>query len=118
MNISSAERIALPVLLILALFAGACVNVDPESGKTIPRGNQRHEYSVVKENAKQLKTGMSKMDVLLLLGSPAEKERFGDVWIYLPERAAVLIPSSALKLEFESNKLVKHDYETIVFGQR
>jgi len=118
MSSPSPKRIAFPVLLAFVLSMGACVNVDPKTGKTIPRGNQRHEFSVVKENAKRLKTGMLKLDVLLLLGSPAEKEQFGDVWIYLPERAAVLIPSSALKLKFEADRLVEHGYESIVLGVR
>jgi hypothetical protein len=61
---------------------------------------------------------MTKVDALLLLGSPAEASRDGDVWIYLPERPAVMAPSRALRLVFEGNVLVKHGYTPIVLGQR
>ena len=104
----------LPALLLLLV---GCVNVDPKSGKTIPRGNQRYEFSDVERRAKRLKNGMSKGDALMLLGSAAEVSSDGDVWVYLPERPAVLIPARALRLVFENGRLVKHGYRAIVLGQ-
>ena len=85
-------------LVFSALLLAGCVNVDPETGKTIPRGNQKFEYAVVKERAAQLRDGMSKMEVIILLGSPAESSAGGDIWAYLPERPAVLVPASGLRL--------------------
>ena len=104
------------VLPLLALLLAGCVNVDPEIGKTLPRGDQKHLFADVEKQAEQLKDGMSKWDVLILLGSPAETSSGGDVWIYLPERPAVLVPSHALKLEFKNDVLVSHGYRAIVLG--
>jgi len=53
----------------------------------------------------------------MLLGSPAESSDNGDVWVYLPERAAVLVPSRALRLVFKNEILEKHGYTAIIPGQ-
>lgn len=103
-------------LIVLAL--AGCVNVDPETGKTTTRGSQKYEFATVERRAEQLQDGMTKLDVHLLLGSPAEKSDDGDVWVYLPERAAVLVPSRALQLVFKGDVLVKHGYNSIVLGQQ
>ena len=100
------------------LAFASCVNVDPETGETIPRGNQRYEFKEVERNAEKLETGMSKYQVLMLLGSPAEESKQGDVWVYLPERPAVIIPASALRLQFRNGRLADHGYHPIVLGQR
>jgi outer membrane protein assembly factor BamE (lipoprotein component of BamABCDE complex) len=106
----------LPAIFVAALLASACVNTDPQTGETIPRGNQKYFFDQVEKQAAQLKDGMSKADALILLGSPAEQSDDGNVWIYLPERPAVLIPSRALRLEFENGVLVKHGYRPIILG--
>ncbi|HEX5051971.1 MAG TPA: outer membrane protein assembly factor BamE [Planctomycetota bacterium] len=108
------------LLLTLALAAtlAGCVNVDPDTGETIPRGNQRYEFSKVTESAERLHPGMNKLEVLFLLGSPAEKDDAGDTWIYLPERPAVLLPARALQLTFKEGVLVEHGYRAIVLGQK
>ena len=103
---------------LIALLLGGCVNVDPNTGKTIPRGGQKYEFAIVKRQAEQLREGMTKLDVLLLLGSPAETREGGDVWFYLPERPAVLFPSRGLRLVFRSSVLVTHEYKTIVLGKK
>ena len=56
--------------------------------------------------------------MLLHQGSPAEKSDDGAVWVYLPERPAVLVPSRALRLEFDRDVLVKHGYSPIILGQQ
>lgn len=104
-------------LLVLALILSGCVHADPITGKTLPRGEQTYEFAIVEKNAEQLKAGMNKYDVLALLGAPAQASNNGDTWIYLPERAAVLIPSRGLRLEFNNGVLVKHGYSAIVLGQ-
>jgi hypothetical protein len=104
---------------VLALAAlGGCVTEDPETGENVPRGNQRYEFSKVEKLAEQLQDGMSKFQVLLLLGSAAEMDEAGDVWIYLPERYAILIPARALQLEFKDGVLVSHGYRPIVLGTK
>jgi outer membrane protein assembly factor BamE (lipoprotein component of BamABCDE complex) len=102
---------------IASLSSVACVNTDPNTGETIPRGNQRYFFDKVEKNAEQLQTGMPKVQCLILLGSPAEQSDDGDVWVYLPERPAVLIPSRALRLEFKNDVLVKFGHRLIVLGQ-
>jgi outer membrane protein assembly factor BamE (lipoprotein component of BamABCDE complex) len=109
-------KLPLCVALIALTLAG-CVNVDPDTGKTIPRGGQKFEYDVVKQRAEQLQVGMSKLQVIILLGSPAETSASGDIWAYLPERPAVLLPASGLRLVFQNNLLQSHEFTTIVFGQ-
>jgi outer membrane protein assembly factor BamE (lipoprotein component of BamABCDE complex) len=108
--------IKISVALIALILAG-CVNVDPESGKTIPRGNQKFKFATVERRAEQLRDGMTKLDVVMLLGSPAETGDGGEVWMYLPERPAVLVPTRALRLVFKGNILESHGYTTIVLGQ-
>jgi outer membrane protein assembly factor BamE (lipoprotein component of BamABCDE complex) len=108
-------RLALAVTgLSLAL---ACVNVDPQTGETLPRGNQHYEFDDVQRRSEQLKAGMSKLAVLMLLGSPAEKSSDEDVWVYLPERPAVLVPARALRLVFERDQLKDFGYRPIILGQ-
>jgi outer membrane protein assembly factor BamE (lipoprotein component of BamABCDE complex) len=103
------------VWIVLAL--AGCVNTDPDTGKTLPRGGQKFEFATVERRAERLQPGMTKLDVLLLLGSPAETSGDNDVWVYLPERPAALIPSRGLRLTFENNFLMRHDFTPIVFGQ-
>ena len=105
-------------LMILGAFVlVSCVQVDPVTGETLPRGHQRYEFKTVERRAEQLENGMSKTQVVLLLGSPAEKRSDGDEWVYLPERPAALIPGRALRLVFEDGLLVTHNYRAIILGE-
>ena len=104
--------------LLLSLCVSACVEVDPKTGATKPRGDQKYEYGYVTEQAKQLKKGMNKLQVLLLLGSAAEQSKDGDTWVYLPERPGVLVPASALKLQFGPEGLADWGSHPIVLGVR
>jgi len=110
------RNVVLPALLFCALAVTACVSVDPQTGATLPRGGQRYQFDEVKSRAEHLEQGMSKQQVMLLLGSPAESETNGDVWIYLPERKAAIVPGRALRLQFDNGLLVEHGYRTIVLG--
>jgi outer membrane protein assembly factor BamE (lipoprotein component of BamABCDE complex) len=105
-------------LVLAALMLAGCVSVDPKTGKTLPRGDQKYSFDTVERRSEQLRKGMTKLDVMMLLGSPAERSDDGDVWVYLPERPAVLVPSRALRLVFENNVLAKHSYSAIVLGQQ
>ena len=104
--------------LPLLLAAASCVPVDPVTGEYKPRGNQRYEYARVKESAERLQKGMTKYQALILLGSPAEKAMHGDTWVYLPERPGILLPASALKLDFRNGRLHDFGYHPIVLGTR
>jgi len=104
-------------IICVALCAVGCVNVDPQTNEMIPRGEQRYAFEEVQENADRLQEGMTKFDVLLLLGSPAEHEDREQTWIYLPERAAVLIPGRSLKLQFHNGRLAEWGYHAIILGQ-
>jgi outer membrane protein assembly factor BamE (lipoprotein component of BamABCDE complex) len=111
-------RTAALLLALLALGAGtsACVSENAQTGEAIPRGNQRYPWDKVTELAKQLQNGMSKPQVLLLMGSPAEIDKEDNHWIYLPERYGILIPARALQLEFNDQVLVDFGYRAIVLG--
>ncbi len=112
-------RIFRGVLMVL-LLAGApsgCVHVDPNTNDVLPRGDQRYEFETVNRRAKELKNGMTKFSVMMMLGSPAEKSGDGAIWVYLPERPAVLIPGRALRLEFKDGVLVEHGYRAVILGQ-
>jgi outer membrane protein assembly factor BamE (lipoprotein component of BamABCDE complex) len=104
-------------LVLLAVALAGCVNVDPETGKTIPRGEQKNEYAYVKQRADQLREGMTKMEVTILLGSPAQTGGDGNVWDYVPERPAVLVPAQGLRLVFDGGLLKSHEFTTVAFGK-
>ena len=59
---------------------------------------------------------MSKQQVLLLMGSPAEIDAEDNHWIYLPERYGILIPAQALRLEYKEQVLIDFGYRAIVLG--
>jgi outer membrane protein assembly factor BamE (lipoprotein component of BamABCDE complex) len=98
-----------------ATLVCSCVTTDARTGETIPRGNQKYE---VVERAEELRNGLSRSQVLLMLGSPAEEDGGRSVWVYLPKRLGVLIPARALRLEFENGRLIDDGYRSIVLGQR
>ncbi|HEX5011071.1 MAG TPA: hypothetical protein VFY71_11790 [Planctomycetota bacterium] len=104
--------------LLAAAVVGGCVTEDAATGEPIPRGNQRYEFSKVEDLAERLQDGMTKAQVLMLLGSAAEMDDAGDVWIYLPERYGILIPARALQLEFKDSVLVSHGYRPIILGAK
>jgi outer membrane protein assembly factor BamE (lipoprotein component of BamABCDE complex) len=102
----------------IVLFAGtsACVTENTTTGEMVPRGNQRYPWDKVQELAKNLRKGMKRSQVLMLMGSPAEVDTEDQQWIYLPERYAILIPARALQLEFEGQILTDFGYRPIVLG--
>src|SRR5262249_23558290 len=102
----SARLRSLCLMSALTLACAACVTEGVNTGKMTRRGEQGMQSSDVEKAAEKLREGMSKSQVILLLGSPAEKSDSGDVWVYLPERYAILIPARALRLEFENGVLV------------
>jgi hypothetical protein len=114
------RRRLLGAIALLACVCGtpSCVTENRTTGEPVPRGDQRLPFEKVEKAAKDLKEGMNMMQVVSLIGSPAEKDDSGNVWIYLPERYAVLIPARALRLEFKDRILIEHGYRPIVLGAR
>ena len=104
----------------MLIFAGAsgCVTENTTTGEMVPRGNQRYPWDKVKELAKGLKKGMTKAQVMLMVGSPAEVDKEDNQWIYLPERYGILIPAQALQLEFRGDVLADFGYRPIVLGTK
>ena len=116
-SIARTPRTALLALpLLLGAASAACVSENAQTGEAIPRGQQRYPWDKVTELAKNLQKGMSKPQVLTLMGSPAEIDKEDNQWIYLPERYGVLIPARALRLEFKQQILVDFGYRAIVLG--
>jgi outer membrane protein assembly factor BamE (lipoprotein component of BamABCDE complex) len=108
----------LALLLFLGSGTSACVHQNAQTGEMIPRGNQRYPWDKVVELAKGLQKGMSKPQVLMQMGSPAEIDTDDNLWIYLPERYGILVPAQALRLEYKDNVLVDFGYRAIVLGTR
>ena len=104
--------------LLLAGASAACVTRNATTGEAVPRGDQRYPFERVEEAAKGLHVGMPKTQVLLMLGSPAEMDDHGNVWIYLPERYGVVVPARALRLDFQDGNLLEFGYRPILLGQR
>ena len=102
--------------LLLLLATASCVTENTTTGEMVPRGNQRYPFDKVEQEAGRLEDGMTQYQVLTLLGSPAEVDKADNVWVYLPERYAVLVPARALRLQFKDGKLEEHGYRAIVLG--
>jgi hypothetical protein len=94
----------------------ACVTENAATGENIPRGKQRYEFAKVEQAAEHVRVGMTRTEVLILLGSAAETEEQGAVWIWLPERYGVLVPARALQVRFRDGRVVEHGYRPIVLG--
>lgn len=111
-------RLWLAGVLATLCTAPACVTENATTGEVIPRGKQKYPFERVEKAAEGLKIGMSKPQTLLLLGSPAEQDEKGDVWIYLPERYGIIVPARALRLVFHDQSLKEYEFQTIVLGAR
>lgn len=110
-------RNALAGVLLTGLLTG-CVTENLTTGEVVPRGNQKYPFEQVEKAAEGLEVGMSKVQALRLLGSPAETDEKGDVWVYLPERHGILVPARALRLEFRDQRLAEFGFRSIVLGAR
>jgi outer membrane protein assembly factor BamE (lipoprotein component of BamABCDE complex) len=78
--------------------------------------NQKYAFNEVKKRAKGLRPGMSRSEVLITLGSPAETH--GSTWVYLPPKPGYVVPTELLEVRFQSGRYVSHEFRAIVFGQR
>ena len=103
-------------LLTISLTQAGCVSYDAETGEYWELRKQRYKFDVVKSRLENLKVGMSKLDVLFILGSPARGTK--DKWTYLPDRPGTLLPAEALVVEFENDRYVRHRYDLVLLGSR
>ncbi len=112
----SSVTLLILVLSLSAVFAGCTTRRDVQTGQVLPANDQRYDFEQVTERAAYLQPGMSKGQVLILLGSPARRDN--DLWVYVPERPALLIPAAAMNVRFQSNRYVEHNFSPIVLGER
>ena len=98
-------------VLGLLLALSACPSMERS------RERQTYEYDEVVARAEQLEVGMTHTQVLLLLGHPADKSIDDNIWVYMPPRPALLVPSEALRVEFRIGKLVGYVFRPIVLGE-
>jgi len=103
------------ILVLISICMINCVERDPQTGEVIPQGDQRFPYATVKERAERLAPGMSRTQVMILLGSPARRD--GDDWVYRDDRDGILIPAEAMRVTFDRGRYVSHKTEPIILGQ-
>lgn len=103
--------------MLLIMFVAGCSteSVDMAAYEGAPPG-QRYTMDEVLERAKRLEPGMSELDVMMTLGSPAEVR--GEVWVYLPSSPGVLLPKWALEVEFDNGRYVDHSRQPVIIGER
>jgi hypothetical protein len=109
-----------PVILLCTLalaIAGGCQTLKMDS-KTYKSAvaNQKYDYGEVKRRLKELEPGTTQVEVLIKLGSPAERQR--DNWIYLPSRLGLLLPAESLIVRFESGRYASHVFRPVILGER
>ena len=110
-----------PVILIIVVLAAccglsACATENPSTGEPIPPGDQRFALKEVQSRLPRLRIGMTRTDVLLTLGSPAEET--ADAWVYRPSRKGFFLPAKALVVKFQDRQYIGYEYQPIVFGAR
>jgi hypothetical protein len=103
-------------MVVCAGVPVAC-RTEPMAPHLYTRGHpyQRYDYETVKRRVKCLKRGASRIEVLIELGSPAEKH--GDMWVYLSGRPAFIVPAELLKVHFKNNRYVSYAFKPIVLGR-
>jgi len=110
-------RFLLVTLLLGLLMTAGCqtqgVETETYAGKP---AKQRYPLSEVEDRLDELRPGMAKVEVLLVLGSPAIEEP--DHWIYLPSRTGTVIPAEAIRVDFRSGTYTGWKKQPIIFGER
>ena len=107
------HRIApLTVVLALVIGLGGCSSGPADS----VHPNQRYALKDVKKRLKDVEPGMTKMEVMIHLGSPAQISR--NTWIYMPSRSGILLPSQALHVNFVNGVYVSHETKAIILGEQ
>jgi len=113
---TASPRTGCAALLAVACLSASCVTHNVTTGEAVPREGQKYPFEKVEKAAERLQVGLTKAQVLMMLGSPAESDSNHDVWIYLPERYGILVPARALRLQFADEVLAEYGYRPIVLG--
>lgn len=114
------RRLILPA--IAGLCASLCIAPGCESTEEVTTGeaqaesSQKYDYTYVKEQAGRLEPGMSKAEVLIVLGSPAVRDPAR--WVYRPKRSGLIVPAEAMVVRFEQGRYVSHSFQPIVLGEQ
>jgi outer membrane protein assembly factor BamE (lipoprotein component of BamABCDE complex) len=101
------------LVFVLVLAAGLWGCASGPTQATHP--NQKYPLDDVKRRLKDINPGMSKMEVMIFLGSPAQLSR--NVWVYQSNRAGILIPAESLHVNFVDGVYVSHQFKTIILGK-
>ena len=104
------------VLAILVTLGSGCAGPPDMSSPSQAHPAQRYTLDAVRARLDRLRPGMQKFEVMIALGSPAQQTN--SQWVYLPERTGLLIPSSALVIDFERGLYISHRFQSIVLGER
>lgn len=111
-----AALLAAPLLIAPAGFSGCATKPADANTYDGPPPNQKYTLDEVKKRARQLQVGMDRIDVAILLGSPAE---IGPTtWRYLPSRPGFLLPTEILEVEFSGRRYVSHRTRAVILGER
>ena len=113
------NRAVLVRLLVVGLLwctAGCTGDQAVTAEQAQATASQKYDFEYVKRQAKQLEAGLSKAEVLILLGSPAQREAAR--WIYLPSRSGLIVPAEAMVVRFVGGRYDSHSFEPIVLGER
>ena len=102
--------------LALALFCGCTAESIDLTQYPGGQPSQKYDYKEVKRLAKQLRPGMAQIDVMILLGSPAQRQ--ADRWIYLPSKPTFLLPTEGLEVRFRRGMYESYKTTPIIFGER
>lgn len=98
--------------LCAAVCAGCASDVDgPRPRETV---FQKYAYDEVKRRLPYVQPGMSKIDVLTTMGSPASQT--DALWQYQPLRPPALLPVEVLELRFQGNIYTGHRFATKIPG--
>ncbi len=106
------KHLMVDFLVVLALSVGCSA----DKYEVLPTAKQKYSLDEVRQRVGELQPGMSKLEVLAILGSPAVRKP--NSWQYLPERSGYIVPAKALHIEFENNRVTGHRYVPIVLGEQ
>lgn len=102
---------------VIAVVSG-CAKTQPMDAYVYEGGHpkQKYDFQEVKRRVKGLRPGMSKSEVFIHLGSPAEDH--GSTWVYLPDETGYVLPTELLEVRFEGRMYVSHEFRPVIFGRR
>ena len=107
------DRIAhLTIVIALTIGIAGCATGSSASGHP----NQKFSLSDVEKRLKNIQPWMSKMEVMIQLGSPAQISR--STWVYLPSRSGFLLPARALNVNFLDGVYISHETRPIILGEQ